>query len=226
MKRSWLARWRANFFAGLAVLLPAVLSVGVVIWLFGTVSNFTDTLLFFLPKTVTHQSGGAGPTHWYWSLAALLLTFILISVVGRLARNFLGRRLIGWMDFLLLQVPLVNRIYSTIKQVNAAFSANHKSSFRQVVLLEFPRPGVYSIGFVTGEQNQEVQLKTHEKVVSVFIPTTPNPTSGFLILAPEASLTKLDMSVADGIKFIISLGSVAPEYSPSAPPAATSLAAR
>lgn len=226
MKRSWLARWRANFFAGLAVLLPAVLSVGVVLWLFGTVSNITDTLLFFLPQSITHRDGGTGPMWWYWSLAALLVAILLISAVGRLARNYLGRRLIEMMDFLLLRIPLLNRIYSTLKQVNAAFSTNKKSSFRQVVLIEFPRSGNYSIGFLTGEQHQEVQAKTPGKVVSVFVPTTPNPTSGFLILAPEESLIKLDMSVADGIKFIISLGSVAPEYVPPVPAAAVPLVGR
>jgi uncharacterized membrane protein len=118
----------------------------------------------------------------------------------------------------------LNKIYGTVKQVNEAFSSNQKSAFRQVVLVEFPRAGHYSIGFVTGEQTQEVQLKTPEKVVSVFVPTTPNPTSGFLVLVPERSLTKLDMTVADGIKFIISLGSVSPEFvaagglKPQAPP--------
>ena len=152
---------------------------------------------------------------WYWSLAALLVALLLISAVGRLARNYLGRRLIETVDFLILKIPLLNRVYSTLKQVNAAISSNQKSSFRQVVLLEFPRPGVYSVGFVTGDQHQEIQVKTRERVVSVFVPTTPNPTSGFLVLVPEDSLTRLDMSVADGIKFIISLGSIAPGYSPS-----------
>jgi len=83
-----------------------------------------------------------------------------------------------------------------------------------VVLLEFPRKGLYSLGFITGEQNKEVQARTREHIVSVFVPTTPNPTSGFLVMVPEKELTKLDMPVADGIRFIISLGSVAPDYTP------------
>lgn len=215
MKKSWFVGWRGSFFTGLAVILPAVLSVGVVIWLFGTVSNITDTLLFFLPKSVTHRDSGAGPILWYWSLVALFVALLLITAVGRLTRNYLGRRLIELVDAAILRIPLLNKIYSTIKQVNVAFSTNKKSSFHQVVLLEFPRAGQYSIGFVTGAQLQEAQARTREKVVSVFVPTTPNPTSGFLILAPEESLIKLDMSVADGIKFIISLGSVVPEYPPS-----------
>ena len=223
MKRRWFVRWRANFFTGLAVLLPSFVTIGVALWLFGTVSNITDTLLFFLPRSITHKDGGGGPMLWYWSLAALLVAVLLISSVGGLTRNYLGRRILESIDSLLLSIPLLNKIYGTIKQVNEAFSANKKSAFRQVVLVEFPRVGQYSMGFLTGEQHQEVQAKLQEKVVSVFVPTTPNPTSGFLILTPEESLIKLDMSVADGIKFIISLGSVAPDY--AAPSAASARSA-
>jgi uncharacterized membrane protein len=212
MKKSLAATWRASFFTGLAVVLPAVISIGLVIWLFGTVTNFTDGLLFFLPTTLTHGGDGSGPVLWYWSVAAFALAILLITLVGKLARVYIGRRLIAFADQLLLRVPLLNKIYGTLKQVNEAFGSDKKSSFKQVVLVEFPQPGNYSVGFVTGEQNQEVQAKTKEHVVAVFIPTTPNPTTGFLILVPEAKLTMLDMSVADGIKFVISLGSVAPEF--------------
>ncbi len=212
-KRYDFARWRGNFFTGLAIVLPAVISIAVVVWLFGTVSNITDTLLIFLPKKLTHKE--EGPMHWYWSLCALLLAVLLIGLVGSLARYYFGKKLIELVDLALLRVPLLNKIYSTIKQVNAAFSPSSKSSFRQVVLIQFPRPGQYSVGFVTGEDQKEVQQKTKEHVFSVFVPTTPNPTSGFLVLVPENEITKLDMSVADGIKFIISLGAIAPEFTPA-----------
>lgn len=209
-------RWQANFFTGFAVVFPAIISIAVVIWLFGTVSNFTDSLLIFLPKEWTHMGDGSGPMYWYWSLIALLVAILIISTIGRLTRNYLGKKLIQLADFTILQIPLVNKIYGTIKQVNEAFSSSSKSSFKQVVLVEFPREGLYSVGFVTGEQNQEVQLRTKEEVVSVFVPTTPNPTTGFLVLVARNKITKMDMSVADGIKFIISLGSIAPDYKPPA----------
>jgi uncharacterized membrane protein len=212
MKKNPFARWRANFFTGLAIVLPAVISIAVVVWLFGTVANITDTLLFFLPSKLTHKDGGAGPMYRHWSLLALLLATLLVGLVGGLARYYFGKQLIAWVDLVLLRVPLLNKIYGTIKQVNAAFSPSNRSSFRQVVLIEFPRAGNYAIGFVTGEDHQEVQQKTRERVFSVFVPTTPNPTSGFLVLVPEKEVTKLDMTVADGIKFIISLGSIAPEF--------------
>jgi uncharacterized membrane protein len=216
--RSLFVRWRSSFLTGLAVTLPALLTLAAVKWLIGTISSVTDVLLFFLPKSLTHESlvyprDGMGPMYWYWSLVALLLAVALISAVGVLARYYIGKKIIDWTDRVLMRVPFLNKIYGAIKQVNDAFSGN-KHSFKTVVLVEFPREGIYSIGFLTSEQRDEVQQKTREKVVCVFVPTTPNPTSGFLILVPEEKVTKLDMSVAEGIKYIVSLGSLSPEYTP------------
>ena len=205
-----LARARANFFAGLAIVLPAVISVAVVVWLFQNVSNLTDKLLFFLPVSWTHKktaSGDLGDMYWYWSCFALLLTVALICLAGRYGRNYIGRKTIEWIDRAMMQVPLLNKIYATIKQVNQSFSSN-KSSFKQVVLVSFPHARSRSLAFVTGEQKG----LGAEKLISVFIPTTPNPTSGFLLLVPESEIIKLDISVADGIKFIISLGAISPDY--------------
>lgn len=224
MRKSIFARWRGSFFTGLAVALPALLTLAAVKWLFGTISSFTDTLLFFLkyifdPKEV-YENGQSGSMFWYWSLLALALAVGLISIVGVLARYYIGRRMIKWLDTAMMNVPMLNKVYGAIKQINEAFSGN-KNSFKTVVLVEFPREGMYSVGFLTSEQHAEVQQKTKEKVVAVFIPTTPNPTSGFLVLVPEDKVTKLEMSVADGIKYIVSLGSIAPEL-----PAAAAAAKR
>ena len=219
MRKTIFARWRASFFTGLAVTLPALLTLAAVKWLFGTISSFTDTLLFFLkycqldPKFV-YENGQSGQMFWYWSLLALVLAVGLISTVGVLARYYIGKRLIAWLDRVMMNVPLLNKFYGAIKQINEAFSGN-RNSFKTVVLVEFPREGMYSVGFLTSEQHPEIQHKTKEKVVSVFIPTTPNPTSGFLVLMPEDKVTKLDMSVAEGIKYIVSLGSIAPEPPPA-----------
>jgi uncharacterized membrane protein len=214
VKKSFFARWRASFLTGLAITLPAIISLAAVKWLFGTISSFTDTLLFFLkyilaPKDV-YENGQSGPMFWYWSLLALILAIGLISTVGVLARYYIGKRIIEWLDTAMMNIPLLNKFYGAIKQVNEAFAGN-KNSFKTVVLVEFPREGMYSVGFLTSEQRAEVQQKTREKVVAVFIPTTPNPTSGFLVLVPEDKVTKLDMSVAEGIKYIVSLGSISPE---------------
>jgi uncharacterized membrane protein len=224
VKKTIFARWRASFFAGLAVTLPGIISLAAVMWLFKTVSNLTDLLLFFLPKTVTHADNGNGQMFWYWSLIALVLAVALLTAIGVVARHYIGKRIIGWLDAAMMNVPLFNKFYGAIKQVNDAFSGS-KNSFKTVVLVEFPREGMYSIGFITGEQHDEVQLKTNEKVVAVFIPTTPNPTSGFMVLVPENKVTRLDMSVPDGVKYIVSLGTIPPETAaalkkktPSSPP--------
>ena len=206
------ARWRANFYTGLAIVLPAVISMAIVKWLFGTVANITDPLLFFLPKQWTHQPDG--PMFWWWSLFALVLAIGLISLIGRMARNYIGKKLITTVDLALLRVPVLNKIYGAIKQVNEALTSSNKTSFKQVVLVEFHGQGMYAMGFLTGAQPAEVRNKVHENLVSVFVPTTPNPTGGFVLLVPERQILRLEMSVADGVKFILSLGSVAPEYVP------------
>ena len=217
MNKTFFARWRASFFTGLAVTLPGLLTLAAVKWLFGTVSSFTDALLFFLkylvnPKAI-YENGQSGPMFWYWSLVALALAVVLISGAGVLTRYYIGKRLILWLDTVMLTVPLLNKFYGAIKQVNEAFGGK-KSSFKTVVLVEFPRTGMYSIGFLTSEDHAEVRQKTLQPVVAVFIPTTPNPTSGFMVLVPEDKVTKLDMSVADGIKYIVSLGAISPESLP------------
>lgn len=212
MKTTLLARWRANFFTGLAVVLPGIISIGALVWIFGTVATFTDTLLFFLPHNLTHRDNGAGTTYWYWSLAAFILAIVLICAVGVAARYYFGKKMIEWADRALMHIPLLNKIYGATKQVNDALVTGNKNSFKTVVLIEFPHPGSYSMGFLTSE-DAEISIKTGEKLVCVFVPTTPNPTSGFLMLVPDEKVTRLKMSVADGLKYIISLGSIAPEIS-------------
>ena len=218
MKKSLFARWRASFFTGLVIVLPGVITLAVVKWFFGTVSSFTDTLLFFLPywlnPKVVYQDGVAGSMFWYWSLLALLLGVAILSVIGGMTRYYIGKRLIAWADNMMLRVPVLNKIYGTIKQVDEAFTSGKKSSFKTVVLVEYPREGIYSVGFITSEQADEVQRKTNEKCVCVFIPTTPIPTGGFLIIVPLEKVFKLDMSVADGFKYIISIGAISQVYAP------------
>ncbi len=216
MKNTVLARWRNSFLTGLVVVLPAVITFAVLKWLVGTVSSLTDLLLFFLPHKWTHADHGAGPMHWYWSLAALALAVVLVTLLGLLTRYYIGKQIIAWLDTAMLRVPLLNKIYGTIKQVNEAFSSGNKTSFKTVVRVEFPSAGSYSVGFITSEQNELLAGRPGaEKLVNVFIPTTPNPTSGFLIVVPESKVAKLDMSVAEGIKYIVSLGAIAPDAAPS-----------
>lgn len=210
--KSLFARWRASFFTGLAVILPGVVTLAIVKWLFGSVASITDSLLFFLPDNVTHDS--LGRVYWYWSLLAIGLAAVLITGIGVLARYYIGKRLIDFADSLMLRVPILNKIYGTIKQVDRAFTSGKKSSFQTVVMVEYPREGIYSVGFITSEQADEVNEKTNKKCVCVFIPTTPIPTGGFLIIVPEEKVIKLNMSVEDGFKYIISIGAISQERVP------------
>jgi uncharacterized membrane protein len=134
-----------------------------------------------------------------------------------MTRYYMGKRLIAWADNLMLRVPILNKIYGTIKQVDEAFTSGKKSSFKTVVLVEYPSAGIYSVGFITNEQTDEVDQKTGKKCVCVFIPTTPIPTGGFMIFVPQEKVMKLDMSVADGLKYIISIGAITSDAPPPSP---------
>ncbi|MCZ7635739.1 MAG: DUF502 domain-containing protein [Verrucomicrobia bacterium] len=212
--KSQLKRWRISFLTGLAVVLPAVITLAVIRWLFGTVSSVTDVLLFFVPKAITHAQEGAGPMYWYWSLAALALAAILLTLIGRTTRYYIIRRMISLLDAWMLRLPLLNKIYGTIKQVNEALSSSKKSAFKQVVMIEYPRKGLYTIAFITSDEHPEAEARLGQDLVGVFVATTPNPTTGFLLAVPRDQVVPLDMTVAEGFKYTVSLGSVVPDYAP------------
>jgi len=201
---------KTNFFTGLAVVFPLVVTLVVVFWLFNTIAGLTNVIfyIFPIPKDLVYKDFSTKTVHWYWSLISLTTSVFLISLLGNFARNYLGKKFFKILDDLLLRVPLLNKVYTTIKQVNDSFSSSNRSSFKQVVLVEYPKENSFSIGFVTSEGTKDMAQKSGEKLVGVFIPTTPNPTSGFLIYVPENKALKLNMSVAEGIRCIISLGSL------------------
>jgi uncharacterized membrane protein len=180
------------FITGLLVLVP----LGVTIFVLKGLLGWIDNILGDLPGYVTGLSfPGLG-----------IITLILfILLVGIISANYFGNRLVRSWDELMHKVPLVRGVYSTVKQVMETFSVKH--NFHGVALVEYPRKGCYSIGFVTGDvQGESVGLiGKHE---TVFVPTTPNPTAGFLLMLPEAEVRHLEMTVEQGMKFIISLGLV------------------
>ena len=149
-----------------------------------------------------------------YRVLALVLFVIFTMSVGWVTRLMVGKRVVKLTETVISRVPLLNKTYSFMKEISQTLLAGRKTMFQQVVLVQFPRLGVYSIGFVTSQTAGETQAKTAETVVNVFVPTTPNPTSGFLIFVPKEQLIKLDMSVADGMKMVISGGVVVPPYQP------------
>jgi uncharacterized membrane protein len=142
----------------------------------------------------------------------VLLAALLVLTTGMVVANFLGKRLIAAWESLLARIPLVRSLYAGIKQIMEAVLATDAKSFRKVLLIEYPRKGVWSLAFMTSDDLGEVQAKTQSTVISVFIPTTPNPTSGFILMVPKEDAIELDMTVEDGLKMIISLGVAVPPW--------------
>jgi uncharacterized membrane protein len=146
----------------------------------------------------------------------VIIFFLFILFVGMFASNMIGRRTILFGESIMVKIPLASKIYTAVQQIIAAVTGGKGAVFNKVVLVEYPRKGVYSLGFVTSETEGEVQYQTKQKVVSVFIPTTPNPTSGLLVFVPDEDLIYLKMSTEDGLKLVISGGFVTPAYTPPA----------
>ena len=135
---------------------------------------------------------------------------LLILLIGFIASNLIGNRLINFFDRIFQHVPITRGIYTSAKQIIDAFTLQGKNAFQKVVLIEYPRKGLYVIGFVTGHSRGEIQERTAEETLNIFVPTTPNPTSGMLILAPKHEVTELKMTVEEGMKVIISGGLFSP----------------
>jgi uncharacterized membrane protein len=184
--------FKKYFITGLLVLLPVWATYYVLSALLGVIDNI-------LADIPAHFLGHRVPGLGIITLAALVL------LVGILSANYLGRGIVKFSDDLLQRVPLVRGVYFTVKQVMETFSMKHQ--FHGVALVEYPRKGCYSVGFITGETDGGV-LAMPGKYMTVFVPTTPNPTAGFLLLLPEHEVARLDMTVEQGMKFIISLGLV------------------
>ena len=140
------------------------------------------------------------------------MTFIIVFLVGAVTTNIFGRKILNLWEQIIEKIPFVRRIYKGTKQVVSSFVTMDTKSFTQVVLIEFPRKGAHAIAFVTGKTSGELKRLTSDKHMKVFIPTTPNPTSGFVIFADPSELITLDMTIEEGIKYVISGGIVTPEH--------------
>ncbi len=142
----------------------------------------------------------------------IIVMVLAIYFVGLFARNFFGRQIVHLADRILGKVPFVRTVYMASKQLLETVALQQKDGFKRVVLIEYPRPGLYVIAFVTSEAKGEVQARTHQDVLNIFVPTTPNPTSGFLIFVPKEDVIPLEMSIEEGIKYVVSGGFVVPPY--------------
>lgn len=203
LKRFLRKKVRRYFFTGLLVLVPVWLTTIVVRWIVG----FMDGLLVrTLPLKWQPEQLFGFPAPGL----GVILTLLLILFVGLLATNYFGNKLVKASEELVYRIPLVKGIYTLFKQLADTVLSSDRQGFRKVVLIEYPRKGLWSIGFVTGVSEGELQRVTDRRVINVFIPTTPNPTSGFYILVPEEDAKVLTMSVEEAFKLIVSGGMVSP----------------
>jgi len=194
-----LAVLRAQFIAGLLILVPLVLSAIIIVFLFRTLDDIlAPVLLRYMGE------------YYVKGLGVLLLLFI-IWFIGLITRNVFGKQIVGLYETILSKIPIINTVFGSIKQISDNLLSGKSKSFKQVVLVNFPFYGVYAIGFLTSSEAAKLKTKSKpETVVHVFMPTTPNPTSGFLTLIPVKNITPLSMPVEEGLKVVISMGVVHP----------------
>jgi uncharacterized membrane protein len=194
---------KRSFLAGLLVLVPLGMTIVVVRWIIGLMDGL---LMRFLPERFWPEAVFGFPVPGLGVVATLLL----IWLVGMLATNYFGRSVLSFSERVMGQIPLVKGIYGLFKQVADTVLNSEREGFRKVVLIEYPRKGIWSVGFVTGVSQGEVQTLTDRRMINVFVPTTPNPTSGYYILVPEEEAKVLNMTTEEAFKLIISGGMVTP----------------
>ncbi len=202
-----LKRRLRNYFAtGLLVLVPVVVTIYILVRLF----VFLDGLLGNLIGGFLGSLFGTGGELRVPGLGLVALV-LLILLTGMVARNYVGRKVIELGDQIITRVPLVNRIYSTVQQISRAFFAEKREFFKRAVLIEYPRKGVYCIAFFTQDTRGEIQEHVEEDLVGVFVPTTPNPTSGFFLFVPRADVIELEMPIEEALTLVVSGGAVLPD---------------
>lgn len=183
------------FIRGFIALIPLVMTI----YVLEIIYSFLDRMLrLFIRDLFGITIPGVG----------FVASILLILFMGFIVTNVVGARLVRYGEKLIGKLPLVQKIYFSIKQITDSFSMQSKHAFRKVVMVEYPRKGIYSIGFLINETRSEIQSKVDKKLITVFVPTTPNPTTGFLLIVPEDEIIELDITIEEGLKFILSAGMV------------------
>jgi uncharacterized membrane protein len=195
---------RRYLVAGLLVWIP----LGVTIFILKILIGFMDRSLRFVPKQFLPETwlGFAIPG------LGIILTLLVVLITGLFVANFVGRGMVGFWESLLERIPIVRTVYSAAKKFAEVVFSESNESFKKVLLIEYPREGLYSLAFQTATELGEVQGRTGEEVVCTFLPTTPNPTSGYIIIVPKKDIIELDMEIDEAFKMIVSLGVVIPKW--------------
>jgi uncharacterized membrane protein len=198
--RSALTYVRKRFVRGLVVAAP----LAITIWVLWALFWFVDNLAGFLLGKAVAAIPGVG----------IVVLFLLILLSGIVANDIVGKRMISYAERVVSRVPLANKIYAAIQQIAKAFIGSKDSIFSNVVIIEYPRKGIYSLGLLTSEGKGEIRQRSKRPVVGVFLLTTPNPTTGILVYVPKEEVIYLDMSIEDSLKQVISGGVYSPTYEP------------
>ena len=190
------------FLTGLLIWVPLVITG----WVLSFIVSTLDQSLRLLPEAIHPQTltGFAIPG------VGALLTLAMILLTGLLATNFIGQKLVVWWEMLLARIPFVNSVYHSVKQVSDTLFSSSGNAFRKALLVQYPREGSWTIAFLTGKPGGDVLNHLDGDYVSVYVPTTPNPTSGFFLMIPKRDVVELEMTVDEALKYIISMGVVAP----------------
>jgi uncharacterized membrane protein len=195
---------RNYLIGGLLVWIPIVITV----WVVRFLSGILDQSLLLLPRPWRPEALFGT----YIPGVGVILSLLLLLLTGVLVKNLFGGRIVAGLESLVQRIPVIGPVYSGAKTFSETVLTDKGSSFRQVVMVEFPRKGLFSIGFITSEDLEEVQAKTAQDVTCVFVPTTPNPTTGFIVLVPRAEVVRLDMTVDEAFKMLLTLGVVVPKW--------------
>ena len=197
---------RNAFLSGFLLLAPLFVTCWVFLLLFENIGGFFRPLLVrFVPEQLRDFDIA-------WNILATIIVVVLVTLLGYVSRYVLGKYFGGLAERFIQTIPGVSGVYNTVKQLVATFSTQNRSLFSKVVLVEFPRKGAHTIGFLTSKAQSEAQARVGKELWTVFVPTTPNPTGGYLLLIPKDEIIELDMSVGDGMKLVISGGAVVPPW--------------
>lgn len=195
---------RKYFVTGLLVLVPLAITLWVLHLIIGTM----DQSLLLLPEKWRPEALFGT----YIPGMGAILTLLIVFLTGLVARNFIGKKLVYAWELLVARIPVVSSIYSSVKQVSDTLFSSSGNAFRKALLVQYPREGSWTIAFLTGTPGGDVRNHLRGEYVSIYVPTTPNPTSGFFLMVPKADTIELDMNVDEALKYIVSMGVVAPEY--------------
>jgi uncharacterized membrane protein len=200
---------RNAFFSGVILVAPLAFTIFVFVKIFVFVGGAFRPLFFvFVPNALRDRPS----LETVWDGLATLIVMLLVTLLGYASRYVFGKYFFSIGHRFIQSIPGVSAVYNTVRQIVNTFTSQSRHIFNKVVLVEFPRKGCWTIGFLTNMEQGEAQVKTQEEVWTVFVPTTPNPTSGFLLMVPRRDTVELDMTVGDGMKMIISGGAVVPPW--------------